>query len=336
MTSNAYKIIHALLSGNLDQILKEKAWKWLLAPFNQKEKEEALQAMWKECHAEADASTYRSFRKFRETEMYPRRQSLSLYKKIARAAAILLIPLLSVATAYLYVQKQNLPIEFIECFVPEGTEYKTVWLPDGAKVNLNAGTLLIYPNRFSGDIRSVFLSGEANFTVPHDKEHPFIVKTNYLKVRVLGTKFNIRAYAQDTKTITTLEYGSVAIQKATEDKNLALLEPNEQLEYDNLNGQFNKKKADASLYSGWTKGELNFISQPLKEIVRTLERTYGVDILIDPHLLTTDLYTIKFRQHEKIAPVLNIIMKTVGNIAYKQRDENTILIYSLKEMKGER
>ncbi|UVV59339.1 FecR family protein [Bacteroides thetaiotaomicron] len=79
---------------------------------------------------------------------------------------------------------------------------------------LNSGTLLVYPQKFTGDIRSVYLIGEANFDVKKDKQHPFIVKTNHLKVKVLGTKFNVHAYAEDEKTTTTLESGSVVVQKA--------------------------------------------------------------------------------------------------------------------------
>lgn len=332
--SNIHKIICDFTSGTFNDTLKEKVWEWLINPKDTDEKEATLQTVWNECRTEANSDTYKSYRKFRKHVISPSCPHVLSIKKLTRVAAILLIPLISAATAYFYVQSHTHHIEFIHCSVPEGGEQKIIILPDGSKVNLNAGTLLIYPNQFVGKDRNVFLTGEADFNVTKDKKHPFIVKTNHLKVKVLGTRFNVQAYAQDDKTVTTLEHGSVAIQKADSEENLTVLTPNEQLEYNNRNGEFSKKNIDASLYSGWTKGEFNFISQSLKEIIKTLERTYGINILIDPYLLTPDLYTIKFKKRESLESVLSIITKTVGNITYKQDDENTIQIYSLKKKKG--
>ena len=74
--------------------------------------------------------------------------------------------------------------------------------------------------------------GEGNFHVKKDQKHPFIVKTSSLKIKVLGTKFNVCAYGNEDKTVTTLESGSVMIQKPTEEP-ITVLSPNEQLEYHN-------------------------------------------------------------------------------------------------------
>ena len=202
-----------------------------------------------------------------------------------------------------------------------------------AVVLLNAGTLLVYPKKFIGKMRTVYLMGEGNFHVKKDQKHPFIVKTSSLKIKVLGTKFNVCAYGNEDKTVTTLESGSVMIQKPTEEP-ITVLSPNEQLEYHNTTGEFQKRKIDASIYSGWTKGELNFVSQSLKEIVKSLERTYNVHILLPPTLNTTDLYTIKFKHQSSINDVLNIITKTIGNLSYTIEDDNIILEYLPKKKGG--
>ena len=172
--------------------------------------------------------------------------------------------------------------------------------------------------------------GEGNFHVKKDQKHPFIVKTSSLKIKVLGTKFNVCAYGNEDKTVTTLESGSVMIQKPTEEP-ITVLSPNEQLEYHNTTGEFQKRKIDASIYSGWTKGELNFVSQSLKEIVKSLERTYNVHILLPPTLNTTDLYTIKFKHQSSINDVLNIITKTIGNLSYTIEDDNMSPLGSIRE-----
>ena len=188
--------------------------------------------------------------------------------------------------------------------------------------------MLIYPNHFVGDTRSVYLAGEGNFEIAKDKKHPFIVKTNHLNVQVLGTTFNLQAYPLDEKTITTLESGSVSIQQPNGD-NVATLSPNDQLEYNNANETFSKKSIDPSIYSGWTKGELNFVSKTLKEIIHTLERNYNITILISPDLINSDLYTIRFKQQENIKNIMNIVTKTIGGITYQMEDEVTISIYPL-------
>lgn len=113
-------------------------------------------------------------------------------------------------------------------------------------------------------------------------------ETNHLKVKVLGTKFNVHAYAEDEKTTTTLESGSVVVQKAN-NEDIITLTPNEQLEYDNPSGEFNKKIIDASVYSGWTRGELNFAAMTLSDIFITIERIYDIHIIVPPHLATTDV-----------------------------------------------
>ena len=321
--SNAHKIIKNFTSDKFSPELKEKLWKWLVDSSEQAEKEEALMELWEDQNFKADAGTERSYQNFRRKIAPRQRKATARYtlRRWAQVAAVLLIPLLSIVASYLYIQSNEEHTELVEYYVPRG-EQKQI-------------TLLVYPQKFTGDIRSVYLIGEANFDVKKDKQHPFIVKTNHLKVKVLGTKFNVHAYAEDEKTTTTLESGSVVVQKAN-NEDIITLTPNEQLEYDNPSGEFNKKIIDASVYSGWTRGELNFAAMTLSDIFITIERIYDIHIIVPPHLATTDVYTIKFKQKAPIKEIMNIVTKTIGNIDYKVEDENILLIYSPLNKKGGR
>lgn len=334
--SNAYKIIKNFASNKFSPELKEKLWKWLIDSNEQDEKEAAMMELWEEQDFKADASTECSYQKFCKKIAPQQRKTTVSYAlhRWAQVAAILLIPLLSILASYLYIQSNEEHTELIEYYVPKG-EQKQIILPDGTTAYLNSGTLLVYPQKFTGDIRSVYLIGEAYFDVKKDKQHPFIVKTNHLKVKVLGTKFNVHAYAEEGKTTTTLESGSVVIQKAN-NEDIITLTPNEQLEYDNPSGGFNKKIIDASVYSGWTRGELNFAAMTLSDIFTTIERIYNIHIIVPPRLATTDVYTIKFKQKAPIRDIMNIVTKTIGNIDYKVEDENILLIYSPQNKKGGR
>lgn len=329
--SKTYKILHNLISHTFDPELRIKVWQWLVNPSNQKEKEEVLLSIWNEFPTKADANTYRSLKatqeKIRQNQSPHKRHSL--IHKLSRAVAIFVIPLLSIAGSYLYVKHNTYDPELIQCFVAEGDKQELV-LPDGSIVNINSGSTLIYPKEFKGSTRTLYLTGEANFTVKNDKEHPFIVSTGYLKVQALGTKFNVQAYAESDKIITTLENGAVKVNKMEDDGNSFILSQNEQLEYNYKTGKFEKRIINAANYSGWIKGELNFINMPLKEILATIQRKYAVDFIISPRLFTSDLYTVKFRQQEDIHTVMKILTMTVNDLTYEIED-NIITIYSLKK-----
>lgn len=329
--SKAYKILHNLVNHTFDPELRSKVWEWIVNPSNQKEKEETLLSLWNEYPQKADMSTYHSLKvtqkKIRQNTST--RKQYSLTHKLSRIAAILIMPLLSIVGSYLYIQHNTYNLELIQCFVPAG-ENQELTLPDGSIVNINSGSTLIYPKEFKGDTRTLYLTGEANFTVKKDQEHPFIVSTNYLKVQALGTKFNIQAYSESDKITTTLENGAVKVDKITGGEDSFLLSPNEQLEYNYKTGVFEKRKIDAANYSGWTKGELNFINQPLKEILATIQRKYIVDFVINTRLFTQDLYTIKFHQHADINTIMKVLTMTVSGLAYEIED-NTITIYSLNK-----
>lgn len=329
--SKAYKILHNLVNHTFDPELRNNIWKWLITPSKQKEKEEVLFSLWNEYPTEAISETYHSLKatqtKIRRNQSSSKQHSL--IHKLLRIAAILIIPLLSILGSYLYIKHNTYNPELIQCFVPEG-ENRELTLPDGSTVNINSRSILIYPKEFKGETRTLYLTGEANFTVKKDKEHPFIVSTSYLKVQALGTKFNLQAYPESDKITTTLENGAVKIDKITGVEGSFILSPNEQLEYNYKTGIFEKRKINAANYSGWTKGELNFINQPLKEILATIQRKYAVDFLINPHLFTSDLYTIKFNRHEDINVIMKILTITVNGLAY-EIDGNTITIYPLKK-----
>ena len=184
--SNAHKIIKNFTSDKFSPELKEKLWKWLVDSSEQAEKDEALMELWEDQNFKADASTERSYQNFRRKIAPQQRKATARYtlRKWLQVAAVLLVPLLSMVASYLYIQSNEEHTELVEYYVPRG-EQKQVTLPDGTTAYLNSGTLLVYPQKFTGDIRSVYLIGEANFDVKKDKQHPFIVKTNHLKVKVL-------------------------------------------------------------------------------------------------------------------------------------------------------
>src|ERR1019366_6846207 len=99
-------------------------------------------------------------------------------------------------------------------------------LSDGSVVTLNSETTLRYPAEFNGQTREVYLDGEAFFDVAKDHKHPFIVHAGKMNVRVLGTAFNIKSYANDATSETTLIRGAIEVTMSDRPSDRIILKPN--------------------------------------------------------------------------------------------------------------
>jgi len=157
---------------------------------------------------------------------------------------------------------------------PRGGQY-AVTLSDGTRVWLNAASSLSYPTSFAGKERRVELIGEAYFEVHHDARQPFIVSANGQQVKVLGTSFNINAYKEEHKTVTTLINGRVQLSR---DGNMEApqLHPGQQSVLENAGFQI--AEVDVSLFVAWKDGQFRFKATPLIEVMRQIERWYNLDV----------------------------------------------------------
>ena len=237
------ELIHFFVRHPLQNSLQMKFWRWLVSPADAEDKEEAIQEEWMNIIAEPDEATRRSWYEVRRKAglANPIIKPHWEIKPLLRIASMILIPLFSVLLSWYYINDYTDSCKLVEYIVPMG-ERGELTLPDGTKVQINSESSIIYPKSFRGDTRTVYLSGEANFDVHKDKKHPFIVKTSLLSVRALGTKFNIQAYSEDRKTITTLENGKVQINNLLAPDSCFILTPGEQLEYNHLTKNYEKRK----------------------------------------------------------------------------------------------
>lgn len=171
-------------------------------------------------------------------------------------------------------------VDFIAVFAPKGKK-KTLLLPDGSKVYLNAGSTLHYVKSFN-DKRLLILEGEAFFEVAKQPNKPFIVQTKNSQIDVLGTRFNLKSYLEENKTYVTVEEGCV---RFSPDKRIQpiILTANKQATYQADNQHLDTLTTHNQI--GWKTGYLVFDGDPLIEIVPVLERWYNIRITIsDPKL----------------------------------------------------
>ena len=320
-------LILKFYNNSIPQELQQKFRHWLVSSRSYDEKEEALFEIWENNTTEADEQTSNELRKiWKRIHHSENLHSLSIYRKLARIAGILLLPL--IGAALMYLLQPDSPVfkspELIECFVPYG-EQQQIQLSDGTEVWLNAGSLLIYEKEFKGDTRTLYLNGEASFSVTKNPEKPFIVKTQYIDVEVLGTTFNVQSYPQAENTIATLEQGSVKISLKDDHSEYATLFPNEQLIFDHATHTFIKRKVDAARECLWREGFIAFSASNFDEIVKTIERKFNITINYETQKFDGRTFTIRFSPEEDLDQVLDILKDIVG-FKYRVKDQ-TVYIY---------
>ncbi|MCD8186890.1 MAG: FecR domain-containing protein [Rikenellaceae bacterium] len=147
--------------------------------------------------------------------------------------------------------------------VPRGGECKVI-LSDGTQVWLNSMSSLRYPARFTGPVREVILTGEAYFDVAKS-ETPFMVRTQNLGIRVLGTSFNLSAYDNNPAAAATLVSGSISA--FAEEGKEVVVQPAQQAVFCKSNGLLTVWEVDPGLYTGWKEGQFRFQDNQLEEIM---------------------------------------------------------------------
>lgn len=192
--------------------------------------------------------------------------------------------------------------------VPKKSTYKVV-LQDGTEVNLNSGSSLEFPSRFTGDSREVRLRGEALFNVTEQEEMPFVVTTGEVRVRVLGTVFNLKSYEEEREIKATLLKGSVAFEAGEQ---TVVIKPGEQAVFDKAVKRTNVHKVNTEPFVAWTEHLFYFDRTSLEDIMRSLNRWYDVDIIYeeigqdDMHTL----YTGKVKMYDHPQDILRKLEKT--------------------------
>ncbi|MCI1640810.1 MAG: FecR domain-containing protein [Bacteroidales bacterium] len=166
--------------------------------------------------------------------------------------------------------------KYNQLFVPYGKR-STITLNDGTKVWVNAGTKLIYPTNFSKEKREIYIEGEAYLEVVHHDDWPFIVRTNEMRISVLGTKFDISSYTDSKEKGVVLVSGLVSIDHSGE---------NTQIRPDHMytlkEDSISVTSVNANKYISWVKGIYTFDSETLACIFDRLEKYYNIKIQCEP------------------------------------------------------
>lgn len=194
----------------------------------------------------------------------------------------------------------------------KGETYQ-VQLPDGSTVWLNAASSITYTtNLLTDGKRMVKLQGEAYFQIAKDKKHPFIVKSKNQQIEVLGTNFNVNAYADEPIVETTLLEGSVRISSA---KTEAIrLKPGEQALHDGHTIKVGKANLESTM--DWKNGEIVLNGIDLKIALRKIARWYNIEVVYDPTVPDHIKSGGWISRETKLSEVLALIEKS-GQVKFK-------------------
>jgi ferric-dicitrate binding protein FerR (iron transport regulator) len=189
---------------------------------------------------------------------------------------------------------------------PRGGQYQLT-LPDGSQVWLNAASSLRFPVAFGGAERRVELTGEAYFEVAKDAAHPFKVAARGAEVTVLGTHFDVQAYADEPALAATLLEGSVRLRQGAQQ---ALLRPGQQAQpQPQPDGTIRVRAVDVQHAVAWKNGYFVFNDEPIEAIMRQVARWYDVDVRYQGPLTNKD-FNGKISRYKDAAAVLRVLELT--------------------------
>ena len=203
-----------------------------------------------------------------------------------------------------YVDKrQDEALSYNTLRVPRGGEY-TILLSDGTKVYLNAETEMTYPVAFRGEAREVKLRGEAFFEVAPNRVQPFIVHTEQFAIRVTGTEFNVRAYADEAPSATLAE-GSIQFWKGNQ---MFPLHPGQQAAL--KNGEIEIRKVNLEDAIAWRYGVFSFKNIRLEDLLSELARWYDIEIFYQNPSLKDLHFTASFQRSSNMEEVISLLERT--------------------------
>ena len=252
----------------------------------------------------------------RQSVQSRKKRTRVVFMELLRVAAVILVMFL--VGGYIYVRKmEEIRLANNIVTVPVGQRVN-LQLPDGTSVWLNASSEIIYPAYFSGSTREIHLNGEAYFEVEHNASKPFIVHTETFDIKVLGTKFNVEAYKGMEGFTTALMEGSVEVtDRKNKDKSVRLY-PAQKVAF--RNGELCKSPIDNYDVYRWREGLICFKETRFADLMRQLEKNYGVRILFNNEAVKEKVFSGKFRTTDGIDNALRLLQKE-GHYTFEW-DEN--------------
>lgn len=242
---------------------------------------------------------------------------------LARQGGINVLKLDSGQLAYQGMSAQGQAMQYNTLTIPRGGQFRLT-LPDGTRVWLNAVSSLTYPVAFNGKDRTVELQGQAYFEIAQQPDKPFRVKVRDMEVQVLGTHFDIMAYADEQAINTTLVEGALLVKQGAVTQRLR---PGQQAVRNNAASTLTVQPADVDKVTAWKSGFFEFDDADLPAILRQLSRWYDVEI-VNETKGETGLFWGRINRQLPLASVLKLL---ASNGVHFKINGNKVTIYQEKK-----
>ncbi|MCD8265470.1 MAG: DUF4974 domain-containing protein [Tannerellaceae bacterium] len=175
---------------------------------------------------------------------------------------------------------------------------------------MNQASYLKYSTGFGNENRCIYLEGEAYLMVKHDKVNPFVVESEALQVKVLGTSFNFKNSRHSDSAEVSLLEGEVEV-KGNAGEGMIILSPGQRAELDKVRGRLQVKEVDTDLDVVWHNDLIPFRKATLFYIIEVLERFYDVTIVAAPDLTITNTYSGVLRRKDSIESILMSLQHSI-------------------------
>lgn len=229
-----------------------------------------------------------------------------------------------VAIAFLLTNKEE-PVQWHEVYAQRG-ETERITLADGTSLWLNSDTRVIYPSRFDSHSRTIYIDGEIYADVTPNKEKPFIVSASDVRVKVHGTKFSFKAYAEMDNVEVALISGSVTMEDCNHENGFSrTLKPGELVRYNKTFGTAEDYCINPVTYGSWQNNHnIRFINQSLADIAEDLEKRFDVEIVIADDTLAKTQYYASFINNEGLDKIL-CALNSNGSMCISKKHDTIVI-----------
>ena len=322
----AYYLEHDVSERNRDRVLERIA-----DTMDDKDVNESLSSLWAQSDSASmdEGEISAAYERLRITNGEKKKSKYLKLFTWQRIAAVIIPLVMLVVFGKLYVQMSDeLKASQVVAMLQEHTvsdECKTIALADGTQVRLNQSSVLLYPEKFSGKERKVFLTGEACFDIKHDGRHPFHVSTPYFDITDLGTSFSVSSYATDVEVSTTLKTGKIELKIVGEDK-VYSMKPNDQLVYNVKTKAVDLRQVtDEDDGLSWRNKQISLDDVTLAEAARIMGDVYGVKFVFRSSRHRNTKITVHFNRGESLKKALAIVGNLVPGLEYELKKDKVII-----------
>lgn len=240
-----------------------------------------------------------------------------------RAAAVAVVCVLG-GLAWFYLQHNSLRNMQMQVVMTGADNDTTLMLPDGTKVWLNKQSALKYPKEFDAEDRVVEIEGEGYFEVTKNPHQPFIVESDVMSVKVLGTVFNFHVDKEQQRASVSLLEGKVRVA-GNNDEGTIVLKPGQKACVDARLGSMTVSETDVYQEAMWHEHKTAFSNANVNSIAKLLENIYKVQVVVDPAIDQNNTYSGVIKEKETIDSVLDLLQNTLP-IHYKVKGNKVYLI----------